>query len=238
MKSVHKTTTRITDSVALYMPSASNNTSVSYQDFETGMAGFLALGGKGVLDKILSTDYEGAAAKAIGMGGMMLTEAFKKIAVAGVSAFTGANGVQQTFDKAFGQTLNPYLEVAFQSMGVRSFSYTFNFTPKNEEESKDVKAIIELFRFHMLPELKGAQHRYLTLPSTFDIHYMYQANPAVAKENDFMSKIATCVLTKCDVDYTPDGVRSFDSGAPAAQTMTLEFMETEMLTKEKVQQGF
>ena len=238
MKSVHKTTTRITDSVALYMPSASNNTSVQYQDFETGMAGFLALGGKGVLDKILNNDYEGAASKFMGMGGTMLVEMLKKVGVEAVSAFTGANGVQQAFDKAFGQTLNPYLEVAFQSMGVRSFSYTFNFTPKNEEESKDVKAIIELFRFHMLPELKGAQHRYLTLPSTFDIHYMYQANPAVAKENDFMSKIATCVLTKCDVDYTPDGVRSFDSGAPAAQTMTLEFMETEMLTKEKVQQGF
>ena len=63
-------------------------------------------------------------------------------------------------------------------------------------------------------------------------------DPETTKENDFMSKIATCVLTKCDVDYTPDGVRSFDSGAPAAQTMTLEFMETEMLTKEKVQQGF
>jgi len=238
MKSVHKTTTRITDSVALYMPSASNNTSVQYQDFETGMAGFLALGGKGVLDKILNNDYEGAASKFIGMGGTMLVEMLKKVGVEAVSAFTGANGVQQAFDKAFGQTLNPYLEVAFQSMGVRSFSYTFNFTPQNEKESKDVKAIIELFRFHMLPELKGAQHRYLTLPSTFDIHYMYQANPAVAKENDFMSKIATCVLTKCDVDYTPDGVRSFDSGAPAAQTMTLEFMETEMLTKEKVQQGF
>ena len=238
MKSVHKTTTRITDSVALYMPSASNNTSVAYQDFETGMAGFLALGGKGILDKILNNDYEGAASKFMGMGGTVLVEMLKKVGVEAVSAFTGANGVQQAFDKAFGQTLNPYLEVAFQSMGVRSFSYTFNFTPKNEEESKDVKAIIELFRFHMLPELKGAQHRYLTLPSTFDIHYMYQANPAVAKENDFMSKIATCVLTKCDVDYMPDGVRSFDSGAPAAQTMTLEFMETEMLTKEKVQQGF
>jgi len=235
MKSVHKTTTRITDSVALYMPSASNNTSVQYQDFETGMAGFLALGGKGILDKILNNDYEGAASKFMGMGGTVLVEMLKKVGVEAVSAFTGANGVQQAFDKAFGQTLNPYLEVAFQSMGVRSFSYTFNFTPKNEEESKDVKAIIELFRFHMLPELKGAQHRYMTLPSTFDIHYMYQSNPAVAKENDFMSKIATCVLTKCDVDYTPDGVRSFDSGAPAAQTMTLEFMETEMLTKEKIQ---
>ena len=123
-------------------------------------------------------------------------------------------------------------------MGVRSFSYTFKFTPKNEDESKDVKAIIELFRFHMLPELKGAQHRYLTLPSTFDIHYMYQSDPETATENTFYNKIATCVLTKCDVDYTPGGVQSFNTGAPVATTMTLEFMETEMLTKEKVQQGF
>ena len=172
MKSVHKTTTRITDSVALYMPSASNNTSVQYQDFETGMAGFLALGGKGILDKILNNDYEGAASKFMGMCGTVLVEMLKKVGVEAVSAFTGANGVQQAFDKAFGQTLNPYLEVAFQSMGVISFSYIFNFTPKNEEESKDVKDIIELFRFHMLPELKGAQHRFLTLPSSFDIHYM------------------------------------------------------------------
>ena len=89
MASVHKTTTRITDSVALYMPSASNNTSVQYQDFETGMAGFLALGGKGVLDKILNSDYEGAASKAIMMGGTVLTEVLKKVAVEAVSAFTG-----------------------------------------------------------------------------------------------------------------------------------------------------
>ena len=193
MKSVHKTTTRITDSVALYMPSASNNTSVQYQDFETGMAGFLALGGKGILDKILNNDYEGAASKFMGMGGTVLVEMLKKVGVEAVSAFTGANGVQQAFDKAFGQTLNPYLEVAFQSMGVRSFSYTFNFTPKNEEESKDVKAIIELFRFHMLPELKGAQHRYMTLPSTFDIHYMYQSSPE-AKENTFSVKLLLVFL--------------------------------------------
>ena len=238
MKSVHKTTTRITDSVALYMPSASNNTSVQYQDFETGMAGFLALGGRGILDKILAEDYEGAGAKFMGMSGTVLVEALKKVAVEGVGAFTGGQGVQQAFDKAFGQTLNPYLEVAFSSMGVRSFSYAFNFTPKNEEESKDVKAIIELFRFHMLPELKGAQHRYMTLPSTFDIHYMYQSDRDNAKENTFYNKIATCVLTKCNVDYAPEDVRSFDSGAPVVTNMTLDFMETEMLTKEKVQQGF
>jgi len=241
MESVHKTTTRITDSVALYLPgNVTNDTSVSYQDFETGMAGFLALGGKGdILDKILKNDYMGAAGNLMGMTGTVLAEMLKKAGIASVQAFTGGQGIQNAFDKAFGQTLNPYLEVAFNSMGVRSFQYTFTFSPKNEDESLDAKAIIELFRFHMAPELKGSdQHRYLTLPSTFDIHYMYQTSPENSRENTFYNKIATCVLTKVDVDYTPTGVKSFDSGAPVTTTMTLNFMETEMLTKEKIQQGF
>ena len=172
------------------------------------------------------------------MGTDTLKEMLKKVGVEAVTAFTGGQGIQQAFDKAFGQTLNPYLEVAFESMGVRSFNYEFTFSPRNEEESQDAKAIIELFRFHMAPELKGAQHRYLTLPSTFDIHYMYQTSPENSRENDFYNKIATCVLTKVSVNYAPGGVQSFDSGAPVSTTMSLEFMETEMLTKEKIQQGF
>ena len=67
---------------------------------------------------------------------------------------------------------------------------------------------------------------------------MYQTSPENSRENTFYNKIATCVLTKCTVDYTPTGVKSFDSGAPVTTTMALEFMETEMLTKEKIQDGF
>ena len=138
-------------------------------------------------------------------------------------------------------TLNPYIEVSFQSMGVRDFGYSFIFSPRNEKETEDVRNIINLFRFHMLPELKGTNHRYMGLPSTFDIHYMYQSGTEgeQAKENDFYNKIATCVLMDCTVDYTPDeNVRSFDSGAPTRITMDLKFMETEMLTKQKVAKGY
>ena len=99
-------------------------------------------------------------------------------------------------------------------MSLRDFSYTFNFRPRSADETKEVKAIIQLFRFHMAPELKGTNHRYMTLPSTFDIHYMYQTDPETAKENTFYNKIATCVLERCDVNYTPTGVKSFDDGAP------------------------
>ena len=91
----------------------------------------------------------------------------------------------------------------------------------------------------MAPELQPGNMRFLGIPATFDIHYMYQSSPENAKENTFYNKIATCVLTDCDVNYTPDeNVRSFDSGAPTRITMDLKFMETEMLTKEKVAQGF
>ena len=90
----------------------------------------------------------------------------------------------------------------------------------------------------MLPELRGSNSRFMTLPSTFDIHYMYQTSPETSAENSFYSKIATCVLKDCRVNYTPEGVKSFESGAPTQISMTLGFMETEMLTKQKVAQGF
>ena len=114
----------------------------------------------------------------------------------------------------------------------------FNFRPKSSDETEEVKAIIQLFRFHMAPELKGTNHRYMTLPSTFDIHYMYQSDPGTTKENSFYNKIATCVLERCDVNYTPTGVKSFDDGAPTEITMSLSFKETELLTKQKINDGF
>jgi hypothetical protein len=90
----------------------------------------------------------------------------------------------------------------------------------------------------MAPELKGANNRFLTLPSTFDIHYMYQMSKDTATENNFYHKIATCVLKGCEVDYSPGGVKSFASGAPTQITMNLTFQETEMLTKQHVDRGY
>jgi hypothetical protein len=80
--------------------------------------------------------------------------------------------------------------------------------------------------------------RYLTLPSTFDIHYMYQTGIDHATENDFYHKIATCVLTNCSVDYTPGAVKSFRDGAPTQITMSLSFTETELMTKERIDEGY
>ena len=68
---------------------------------------------------------------------------------------------------------------------------------------------------------------------------MYQSSPSVSKENSFYNKIATCVLTGVNVDYTPNGeIQSFADGAPVQMTLALSFKETEMMTKDKIDQGF
>ena len=242
INSQFQTTTRITDSVALYLPPGiGNSTSADYGDSQTGMAGYLALSGVDMVKAVRDHDFVGAASTIFDSASTIFKEAFKKFSMGALDLVTGSEGSQQMFDKAFGQTLNPYLETTYNSMGMRNFSYTFQFAPKSRKETDEVKAIIQLFRFHMAPEMKAKNHRYLTLPSTFDIHYMFQSamEGVAAQENSFYNKIATCVLTNVDVNYTPnEGVKSFGDGAPTQITMGLSFKETEMLTKQKINEGF
>tara|TARA_R110002072_G_scaffold178465_3_gene334514 strand:- start:408 stop:779 length:372 start_codon:yes stop_codon:yes gene_type:complete len=123
-------------------------------------------------------------------------------------------------------------------MSLRTFTYNFNFAPKSEEEAEEVQRIIQLFRFHMAPELRPGINRYLGLPSQFDIHYMFLSKAGHTSENNFYNRIATCVLQDCKVNYTPNGVKSFEDGGPTATTMTLTFKEIELLTKDKIAEGF
>ena len=213
--SVLSTTTRISDSVALYLPpNVQDSTSAGYTDAQTGMVGFALqkaiIGGVDFLGK----DYEGAANTVMDTLGGIGGEAVKKAITNFAEAITETEGAAGLFNKTFGQADNPFMEVIFDKMATRSFTYNFTFAPKNQNERDDVQKIIALFRFHMAPELQGQAARFLTLPSEFDIHYMYQSQTGQASENDYYNKIATCVLTDCQVDYTPGGVRSFDDGSP------------------------
>ena len=239
MSSYRNTTTRITDSVAIYLPpNVQDTTTASYTGAATGVIGAAAAGGFGLIKNMGNKDYEAAARGVVESAKAIVGEAAIRAATEIAEGLTGAEGTRGLINKAFGQADNPYMEVLFDKMELRTFSYQFTFAPKNKQETEDVQKIIALFRFHMSPELKGSQNRFLTLPSEFDIHYMYQDQSGQASENDFYNKIATCVCTGCEVNYTPDGVKSFEGGAPTKITMTVSFQETELLTKERVNLGF
>ena len=239
----YPTTTRITDSIALYLPAAvQDNTQAGYDGAETGILGLIAAGGGAFMDAMRNQDYAAAAGTLVGGVKAISQQALKTVGAEAVSLATAgtvdADSIARLGAKAFGQAENPFIEMMFKQMSLRDFSYTFTFSPRNQRESEEVQSIIRMFRFHMAPELKGANHRYLTLPSTFDIHYMYQYNLESGRENNFYSKISTCVLAGVDVDYTPGGVKSFADGSPTQITMGLSFKETELLTKEKINAGY
>ena len=240
--SVMPTTTRITDSIAIYLPAdVKDATSASYNNAaEMGVIGLAAAGAVNFTNAMMRNDFAAASNSLLGSAKGVAMEAIKRMGSEFVGGVAGVDpeAITGFANKAFGQATNPYMEVIFEKVGMRTFSYNFTFSPRNADETEDVQKIIKMFRFHMLPELQGANERFLTLPSTFDIHYMYQMKAEVANENQFYSKIATCVLNGVDVDYTPDGVKSFASGAPTQIKMGLNFMETEMLTKEHVDQGY
>ena len=233
------TTTRVTDSIAIYLPpNVQDTTSAGYNDMQTGMVGYALTGGMGVLGDIGSRDIEAAARKLAGGLGTFIRESATKLAAAVVEGFTESEGAVQGFNRLFGQANNPYLEVLFDSMALRTFTYNFTFAPRNQAETDEAQRIIQVFRFHMAPEVQGGQSRFLTLPSEFDIHYMYQSKAGIASENDYYNKIGTCVLTTCDVNYTPGAVKSFKDGAPTKITMSLTFKETDALTKDRIAEGY
>jgi len=235
----NKTTTRITDSIALYLPGqVTDNTSALYEDLSMGIGGMAINTITGAAKDFANNDFEGFGAKVATGLGALLTETGRRMLVTAGEALSGAEGAVQGVNKLFGQADNPFVEVFFTNMNLRKFTYNFVFAPRNEDETIEIQQIIQLFRFHMVPELQGTNGRYITLPSTFDIHYMYKANTGRSYENDYYTRLSTCVLQDCSVNYTPTGVKSFANGAPTQITMNLTFSETEALTKEKVKQGF
>ena len=239
LSSVRKTTTRITDSIALYLPpNVADSTSAQYEDTPTGILGVAATDIVRGVKAFNEDDFELIGS----LGGKALKETFqeilKNLGGGAVEALTGNEGAIPLANKVFGRADNPFVEVFFNTMNIRTFTYNFNFAPRNEDETMEIQQIIQLFRFHMAPDLQEVNSRYLTLPSEFDIHYMYKANDGQSYENDYYGRIGTCVLENVTTNYTPNGVKSFADGAPTQITMSLTFRETEVLTKEKINAGY
>ena len=155
----------------------------------------------------------------------------------------GIEGALEVFDMKRGSIKAPRMELAFKGIGKRSFQYTFKMIPKSEEEANEIKNIVDAFKINMLPEgmsvddKSGFTGKRLKIPNTFDIKYMY-----VGKENEYLHKISTCVLESMSLSYGGDRFKAFDGnsrGAPPVETtMTLNFKEMELITKQRAQEGF
>ena len=229
--------TYITDSILLYMPPEGMKFTykADYEALETGLAGDMAQGIAGVINEAGFADKIKALAK--GTSGVAL-ELTKSAGFGVLGIIPGFENARAVYDKFKGQAKNPNLESVFKSVPFREFSFPFTFAPKNVKEKDSVHKILQLFRFHMLPEHQNGANGYFNVPSEFQITYMYRD-----QENSYIPRVSRCVLKSCDIDYAPEQVISSlppdERGAPPTIIkMDLSFGETEIMTKETVAQGF
>jgi len=227
----------ISDSIILYTPASSLKFGygATYDMPATGIAGLIGQGigdirdTKGFVEKLKSLG---------GVGGDAIQQVGRKALFGAASLIPGFEQAEAAYDKAFGQAVNPQMEVVFQSVPFREFSFPFEFAPKNPKEKDSIHKIINMFKFHMLPEYQGTTKGYFNVPSEFQITYMYRES-----RNTYIPRVSRCVLKTMDVDYAPEGVISSfipdeQGAAPTLATMNLTFTETEIMTKERVADGF
>ena len=232
-----KPTRRLKSGIALFMPPQISTTYTSnYTDTEIGggteaalNAFNLATGGR--LDR--ATDAFFATETAI-------VEGVEKLILSTLgSVAPGLGGIREgAFAKA-GAIISDRMELAFKGINKRQFQYTFKMIPRSQREADEIRNIIFTFKQNMLPEFVGGNRagRRLRVPNTFDIQYMYKG-----KSNEYLHHISTCVLETMSVQYGGDRYKTFpgnEEGAPPVETqITLNFKEMELITRERVLEGF
>ena len=228
-------TNKLSTTIALYMPpSIQVQYGAIYADQEIGI---LAEAGKRAIEA-----FGGPPGTALGATMTALGEASTGFAAA---TFTKAADVAAPGAKAViaierGKIQTPRMELMFEGLGRRDFSFTFVFIPKSAREASVIEQIIYQFKFHMSSSYDGSAFgsglggaRVMSIPSHFDIKYMYRGRP-----NTHLNRISTCVLKNVNVEYGGDRYVAFDEGNPQTTKMTLNFTELNIMTKEFIQQGY
>lgn len=218
---------RLKTAIALHTP---NNLSIRYntnwESEDTALGLVPAELGQAGLDSIQ---------KFFGSGSTKLpTESKEKpfsSAIANIAFQKGPNAGM--ISAATGLAANPRKEQIFKGVDFRTFTFDYQFFPRSIDEAKNVENIIQMFKFHMQPEMKDAKSFIYLYPSEFDIVYYKGAD-----ENMHIHRHTSCVLVDMNINYTPNGnFNTFANGMPTQINITLTFKELALIDKDMIANG-
>lgn len=102
--------------------------------------------------------------------------------------------------RATGQAINKNVEVLFNGPQLRTFGYSYRFTPREPKEAKEIKEIVRFFKKSMAPKRSNSRI-FLKSPNVWKLKYTFRNGDS----HPFLNNIKICALTGFNVDYTPDG---------------------------------
>jgi hypothetical protein len=216
---------RLLSAIALHIPNnLSVNYGVTYGEADTAVQE-LALRGVDVASATLEALANNKSTKGAEAGSKDVLAGLQGIA----QNLTGDTG--KLIGKLTSIAVNPKKEQIFEGVPFRSFSYTYDFYPRSEDESENVKRILDELKYHMHPNFKDDAGFLFQYPAEFDIFFMHKG-----QENKFIHKHRSAVLESMAVNYSPNGQFSaFPNGSPTSYQATLNFKEVSIVTKEALE---
>ena len=129
--------------------------------------------------------------------------------------------------RATGQVFNPNLELLFNGVNIRVFPFTFEFFPRNRDEGEEVRQILRLLKYSMVPS-RGDQGIFIKAPYVFQLEYMKGSKP-----HPFLNRFQPMALTNMSLNYTGSNTYStFYDGTPTHIRLELLFKELNPVYKD------
>ena len=133
--------------------------------------------------------------------------------------------------RATGQVFNPNMELLFQGVNIRSFSFSFNFVARSVREGEEIKKIIRTFKKSMTPSNNanaGSAGIFIKSPQVFQLEYKKGAG-----KHPFLNSFLPMALTNVSVNYTGSNTyATYYDGTPVHISMQLDFQELNPLYAE------
>jgi len=133
----------------------------------------------------------------------------------------GANvNPQSLITRSSGQILQSNLELLFNNVTLRSFPFTFDFTPREPAEADMVKKIIRTIKKATVP--KRGNGVFINSPDLFQLEYVAGGE----RQHPFLHKFKVGVVENVSIDYTASGTyATYSDRTPVHVRMSLSFKE-------------
>jgi len=197
--------------------------------------GLAAIGMKGAMEAIKNPSLFEGAKKAgktfIGGIGDLTGDAGTQDAVASFFASKAVNvlGGNTTLDgvlaRSSGQIINPNMELLFNGVTLRSFSFSFDLAPRDEKESDTIKRMLRIFKQNMQARKSSdggdTSGLFLRSPNVFQLNYK-----TGRRNHNFLHKFKPMALLNMAVNYTGGGTyATYDDTTPVHMKLDLSFQE-------------
>lgn len=140
-------------------------------------------------------------------------------------------GFGRALDIGTGSAVNPHVALQFDGVDLKTHSFAWVVSPKNEKEAQTLKDIIRFIKIQMSPDylLESSQsslgRNLLQYPSLVEIFF-------VGLNQEYFYYFKPAMISSFSVNYSPNGMSVNRGGKPAAMTLNMSLTEARIHTRE------